>query len=383
MKLWIRKKSLWLFVAGAVAMLAICWATVEGIHQTSTTEFCLSCHSMSTVGQEYKLSTHFKNASGVRAECKDCHIPPGIIPTLMRKTEAVNDLWHTFVSPSIDTPEKFAAKRGELAEREWKRMNANNSANCKSCHSFEAMDHSKQSSSAAQKMSVAALNNGNCIDCHKGIAHQKPDTSTGFRSQFKNLLHSSGNLPAAKTLYSLGEKSLTATFDAPVGKAILMPATQVTVLKEQGDKVQIQIEGWRESSGRGRVITQYPGKRVFSAVLDSALISSVSVLATQIDPTSHQEWQQISVSAWTTKEGFSAAIKPIWQYADQMLQSTCTACHTAPATTRFNANGWIAGLKAMSAYYRLSPQEEQTLLKYLQTHASDISETTQTDRKEP
>ncbi|WP_310606772.1 pentaheme c-type cytochrome TorC [Buttiauxella brennerae] len=380
---WIRKKTLWLVVAGALGMLAIIWGTVEGIHQTSTTEFCLSCHSMSTVGKEYKLSSHFKNGSGVRAECKDCHIPPGVIPTLMRKTEAVNDLWSEFVSPSINTPEKFAAKRGELAQREWKRMTANNSAGCKSCHSFEAMDHSKQSSDAADKMSVAALNNGNCIDCHKGIAHQKPDTSTSFRSQYQALQHHSGELPDSKTLYSLGEKALTATFDAPAGKAILMPATQVTLLKEQGDKVQIQIIGWRETEGRGRVITQYPGKRVFSAVLDPSLVSSVKVLATQIEPASKQEWQQISVSAWTTKEGFNAEIEPVWQYAEQMLQSTCTACHTAPATTRFNANGWIAGLKAMSAYYRLSPQEERTLLKYLQTHASDTSDTNKTERKEP
>ncbi|STJ59843.1 cytochrome c-type protein torC [Escherichia coli] len=30
----------------------------------------------------------------------------------------------------IDTPEKFEAKRAELAEREWARMKENNSATC-------------------------------------------------------------------------------------------------------------------------------------------------------------------------------------------------------------------------------------------------------------
>ena len=29
----------------------------------------------------------------------------------------------------------------------------------------------------------------------------------------------------------------------------------------------------------------------------------------------------------------------------------------------------------MSTYYRLNPVEERTLLKYLQTHASDVSDT--------
>ncbi|MEA7581093.1 NapC/NirT family cytochrome c, partial [Salmonella enterica subsp. enterica serovar Anatum] len=44
--------------------------------QLDTTEFCVSCHSMQPVYQEYKQSVHFQNASGVRAECHDCHIPP-------------------------------------------------------------------------------------------------------------------------------------------------------------------------------------------------------------------------------------------------------------------------------------------------------------------
>ena len=371
---WIRKKTLWLFIAGAAAMLMLVWGGWQGVHQTSTTEFCLSCHSMSSVGQEYKASIHFKNASGVRAECKDCHIPPGIIPTLVRKTEAINDIYHEFVSPSINTPQKFESKRAELAQREWKRMSENRSAACKSCHAYDAMDHSKQSANAAAQMTPAALKDSNCIDCHKGIAHHKPNTSNGFRDQYKMLVQQSSSLPNASTLYALSEKSLSATVDGSADKALLMPATEVAVLQKQGNKVQIQIVGWRESSGRGRVITQYLGKRVFAAVLDPSLLPAVKILKTEVDPISHQEWQQISVAVWTSNDGFTASIEPVWQYADQMLQSTCSACHSVPPTTRYNANGWIAGLKAMSAYYRLNQQEERTLLKYLQTHASDTSE---------
>lgn len=60
--------------------------------------------------------------------------------------------------------------------------------------------------------------------------------------------------------------------------------------------MQLEITGWRESKGRGRVITQYMGKRVFSAVLDE-LMANVKVLQTRVDPDSHQEWQQVSVTA--------------------------------------------------------------------------------------
>ena len=367
---WIRKNALWCVLAGAVAMALAIWGTWQGVHYTSTTEFCLSCHSMRTAGEEYKTSVHFRNASGVRAECKDCHIPPGVVPTLIRKTEALNDLYHTFISPSIDTPEKFAAKRPELAQREWARMSANNS-----CHSYEAMDHGKQSVNAAAQMTAAAAKDSNCIDCHKGIAHHKPDMSSGFRDRYKQLQRQ-GDMPTdATTLFSLSEKSLAATAGSPAGKALLFPATEVKVLKKEGSNVQLEITGWRESKGRGRVITQYMGKRVFSAVLDEPLMANVKVLQTQVDPDSHQEWQQVSVTAWTTDQDFINTLAPIWEYSDQMLQSTCSACHSTPPTTRYTANGWIAGLKAMSTYYRLNPVEERTLLKYLQTHASDVSET--------
>lgn len=346
----------------------------QGVHYTSTTEFCLSCHSMRTSGEEYKTSVHFRNASGVRAECKDCHIPPGIVPTLVRKTQALNDLYHTFISPSIDTPEKFAAKRAELAQREWARMSANNSAACKSCHSYEAMDHARQSANAAAQMTAAAAKDSNCIDCHKGIAHHKPDMSSGFRDRFKQLQRQGESLSNATTLFSLSEKALTATAGSPAGKALLFPATEVKVLQKEGSNVQLEVTGWRESKGRGRVITQYMGKRVFSAVLDERLMANVKVLQTQVDPDSHQEWQQVSVTAWTSGQDFISTLDPIWEYSDQMLQSTCSACHSTPPATRYTANGWIAGLKAMSTYYRLNPVEERTLLKYLQTHASDVSE---------
>lgn len=371
---WIRKNALWCAFVGAVVMALAIWGAWQGVHYTSTTGFCLSCHSMRTAGEEYKTSVHFRNASGVRAECKDCHIPPGIVPTLVRKTQALNDLYHTFISPSIDTPEKFAAKRAELAQREWARMSANNSAACKSCHSYEAMDYGKQSANAAAQMTAAAAKDSNCIDCHKGIAHHKPDMSSGFRDRFKQLQRQDASSSQASTLFSLSEKALTATAGSPAGKALLFPATEVKVLQKEGSNVQVEITGWRETKGRGRVITQYMGKRVFSAVLDDSLMANVKVLQTQVDPDSHQAWQQVSVTAWTSGQDLISTLEPIWEYSDQMLQSTCSACHSTPPPTRYTANGWIAGLKAMSTYYRLNPVEERTLLKYLQTHASDVSQ---------
>lgn len=91
-KLWnaLRRPSarwsvLALVAIGIVIGIALIVLPHVGIKVTSTTEFCVSCHSMQPVYEEYKQSVHFQNASGVRAECHDCHIPPDIPGMVKRK----------------------------------------------------------------------------------------------------------------------------------------------------------------------------------------------------------------------------------------------------------------------------------------------------------
>lgn len=146
---------------------------------TNTLEFCVSCHEMrDTVYQEYQTSVHFRNASGVRAICSDCHVPHEWIPKMVRKVQASNELWHAMLG-TINTPEKFEAKRLELATHVWDSMKANDSHECRNCHSFDAMAFEHQRARSREKMEPVAtgtdLSQGStCIDCHKGIAHKLP-----------------------------------------------------------------------------------------------------------------------------------------------------------------------------------------------------------------
>ncbi|WP_137701906.1 NapC/NirT family cytochrome c [Marimonas lutisalis] len=146
---------------------------------TNTMGFCISCHEMrDTVYEEYKTTVHYQNASGVRAICSDCHVPHDWGPKVVRKIRATNELWHK-VRGTISTPEKFEAKRLELATHVWDTMKANDSRECRNCHSWEAMDFEHQSRRAREKMEPVALGTDlsegeTCIDCHKGIAHKMP-----------------------------------------------------------------------------------------------------------------------------------------------------------------------------------------------------------------
>ena len=139
--------------------------------------FCASaCHEMaSTVAVEYKGSIHDTNRSGVRATCSDCHVPHEYIPNYIAKLGIFSDLWGHFVTGSIDTKEKFEAKRYELAKRVWVYMKANDSRECRHCHTTVKMDPERQTEKA-QKRHEKGRNEGlSCIDCHFAISHKEPD----------------------------------------------------------------------------------------------------------------------------------------------------------------------------------------------------------------
>jgi cytochrome c-type protein NapC len=109
----------------------------------------------------------------LRAICPDCHVPKEWVPKIIRKIQASNELLHKALG-SIDTPEKFQAKRARLAEHEWARMKANDSQECRNCHNYQYMDFTEQGARAVRTHSVAFSQEQTCIDCHKGIAHQLP-----------------------------------------------------------------------------------------------------------------------------------------------------------------------------------------------------------------
>ena len=159
-----------LFLAGIVFWGGFNWA----MELTNTERFCVSCHEMQeNVFKEYQHTIHYSNRSGVRATCPDCHVPKEWGPKIVRKIQASNELLHKFLG-TIDTPEKFQAKRHRLAESEWARMRANNSQECRNCHNFEYMDLTEQGRRASRTHPVAYQKGMTCIDCHKGIAHQLP-----------------------------------------------------------------------------------------------------------------------------------------------------------------------------------------------------------------
>lgn len=163
-----------LLIAGFVAGIIFWGGFNTAMEATNTEAFCISCHEMEeNVYKEYKNTIHYSNRSGVRATCPDCHVPKPWVHKIKRKIQASNELLHKALG-SIDTPEKFEAKRLVLARHVWDSMKATDSRECRNCHEFESMDYVAQQR-RGRNSHIEGFDKGmTCIDCHKGIAHSLP-----------------------------------------------------------------------------------------------------------------------------------------------------------------------------------------------------------------
>jgi cytochrome c-type protein NapC len=177
---WKRLKSPSKVAAGVVLFLGfsgglLFWGAFNtGMEMTNTEEFCSGCHA--PIVAEIQETIHWSNRSGVRAICSDCHVPHNWTDKIIRKVQASKELFAHYVLDTIGTEEKFKARRGHLAEREWARLKGNDSLECRNCHEFDFMDFSEQGPRSVQQHSTAlASGEKTCVDCHKGIAHRLPD----------------------------------------------------------------------------------------------------------------------------------------------------------------------------------------------------------------
>lgn len=165
-----------MIIIGSIGGIIIWGGLNTGMELTNHTEFCLSCHEMSIPFEELKKTVHYSNRSGTTVSCADCHVassknPVDYVRKFTMKLLAARDvIGH--ITGSVDTPEKFEAKRLEMAKRVWAKMKDADSKECRNCHDFKTMDTSKQKDRSVVKHEGAIEDNKTCIDCHKGIAHK-------------------------------------------------------------------------------------------------------------------------------------------------------------------------------------------------------------------
>ena len=172
MKKVLRRIAWGSLIAGFILGIVMVPATITFNHFTSTENFCgNSCHAMKWVANDpvYINSAHKKNDSGVIAQCKDCHLPKGIMAeTWAHIRDGTADLIASLSNDFTD-PQKWEVRRQALAHKIRKKMIDDNSSNCRSCHQLALQEHKKER--VARQHELGERNNVTCIQCHFNLVH--------------------------------------------------------------------------------------------------------------------------------------------------------------------------------------------------------------------
>jgi trimethylamine-N-oxide reductase cytochrome c-type subunit TorC len=373
---------LWLVLVGVVLGAALLAGGATVMHKTSDTEFCVSCHSMQQPLAEYQGSVHFQNPKGIRAECADCHVPHKPMDYLTTKVMALKDVWGEMTG-KIDTPEKYEAHKLAMAQSVWDTLKKNDSATCRSCHSYEAMDVLAQRPEARQEHPVAIKKGETCIDCHKGVAHILPDMSQLSAAGASELSAAAAKTPDnARELWSIATQPFWLSADSKQHNAgNLMPGTKIKVIKRENAMILAEVSGWQQD-GVNEVFYEAAGKRILSVLLGEEARDRVKRLSEMTDPETHLLWHQTTLQVWLPADQLIDNQQKIWDYAASMMSANCTGCHGLTALDRFNANQWIGVIKGMAPRTSLNQEQLRVLTRYVQQHASDMPSTAQGEVKE-
>lgn len=200
-------------------------------------------------------------------------------------------------------------------------------------------------------------------------------TASEYNNWIKSLQLLSGEGGTqSETLYNFKTTALFRSFEEAnsksKGEGRLMPATEVKVLERKGNWLKLAIDGWQQD-GVNRVIYQLQGKRIFSAVLSRNITDRIVINSKMLDHDTDLKWNQVTLVAWVSGKDLISSADKIWDFADSMFSSSCTACHSAPETDHFLANQWLGNLKTMKRFINLNKEQYYILLKYLQLRAKD------------
>lgn len=147
----------------AIFLIGAYWVTMWSFHYSSSTQFCTSCHEMVEPYNQYKASIHYKNDSGVIAECADCHLPPGAFSKWYAKiSQGVNDtIKHVLLNPEDIDHEKWKAVS----------MKKIRSEACLKCHKNLLPPDLPRGGLIAHRAFLKGEIKPTCLQCHENLVH--------------------------------------------------------------------------------------------------------------------------------------------------------------------------------------------------------------------
>lgn len=339
---------------------------------TNSYEFCTSCHEMNVVKEEYDQSAHAHNPSGVPAICSDCHVPKPWSAKLVRKIKATSELYHWALG-TIDTPEKFENHRLALAQNVWRNMEENDSRECRNCHTNETMVMKKQTP-MAQKMHKRLLEGeATCINCHKGIAHNLPNMEKLYaemESEYQT--EALGSQLTNKAVVILPEVNMAANPDGKGKLAALYGGTPLSVIKQEGDWVQVASEGWDREEG-SQIFIDF-NRAVILAKMSFDGMDRIEKLESKLEPEYELTWNRIKLTGWVPRSALGPNEEKFWNYVTDLYDLDCNLCHKTFPRDKWIMFDWRNNLKEMRRYTKMSQEQLRLVSNWVLRGARNDSE---------
>jgi sulfatase modifying factor 1 len=160
-----RTRARYQFLTGIILGIFIVVVGFAAVRYTSSDNFCGACHVHPQATSSWKLSTHYKNESGVVTHCSECHLPPGGFQHLKEKTRlGIRDVFGAVFKDTdrIDWEERSALYHAVT-------YTFDNS--CLRCHAdLYSLGLSAKGVEAHQHYDNTK-DKIYCINCHKTVGH--------------------------------------------------------------------------------------------------------------------------------------------------------------------------------------------------------------------
>jgi sulfatase modifying factor 1 len=162
-------------ILGIVVGFVLVFLGHFGLKVTSADRFCDLCHAHPHVTESWKLSTHYKNQSGVVVHCVECHLPPGGVDYVAEKARlGLKDAYGSVFKDvsQIDWEAKSRLKHATTYTYD---------ASCVRCHAELFSLDLSQKGTDAHVYYFHRMEEMRCINCHLHVGHYSEEASEEVR----------------------------------------------------------------------------------------------------------------------------------------------------------------------------------------------------------
>lgn len=161
------RTPLFLVVLGIVIAFPLIGLSYNVMVNTSTPEFCASCHEIKPAVVAWRSSTHANNGTGVVVDCMDCHLPPpeNTFEFFFSKSyHGIKDYIKHYTIDSYDREKNRQATYDAL-----------NNEMCQKCHrNLLSMPYKRGAMLAHRTVLYARPGyEKKCVDCHYDLVHSE------------------------------------------------------------------------------------------------------------------------------------------------------------------------------------------------------------------